>query len=134
MSGHIDGLRLRAVMGKSEWGVPRLFGPDGWKMVNREGTASVIASFFYWNPDSGDLARTLGQPWIHASMTRATGVPSYEDLCRLKRAVWGDDGWAYQYFVPPSNHLNIHPRALHLWGRADDTPAMPDFAAIIGSI
>lgn len=132
MASHINALRLRAVMGKDEWAMPAPFGSDGWRMLNHDGTASVIVSFFYWQPDTSSKA--LGDGWIHASMTRPDDVPSYEDLCRLKRAVWGDRGWAYQYFPPASDHINIHPRALHLWGRTDDQPAMPDFAAIIGSI
>jgi hypothetical protein len=70
--------------------------------------------------------------WIHASMTRDNRVPTYEDLCRLHRAVWGEHGYAYQGFYPPATHVNLHEHALHLWGRADGKPVLPDFGAAFG--
>jgi len=63
-------------------------------------------------------------PWLHASIAR-DHMPAYADLVMLHRAVY--PGFAYQVFAPPSSHVNIHPYALHLWGRADGEPAMPDF-------
>jgi hypothetical protein len=37
-------------------------------------------------------------------------------------------------FAPPTDHVNIHEYALHLFGRLDGTPALPDFTAGSGSI
>jgi len=36
-------------------------------------------------------------------------------------------GYAYQVFAPPSQHVNIHPYALHLWGKVDGSPTLPEF-------
>ncbi|GAA1909171.1 hypothetical protein GCM10009737_07910 [Nocardioides lentus] len=116
----IDPLRLRAVMGRADWLVPHEFGPAGWRMLHRDQDASILVSEAHWND---------GRLWRHASMTRPDEVPSYDDLCRLKRAVWGDEGEAYAVFATARNHINIHERALHLWGLADGSPVLPNFGA-----
>jgi hypothetical protein len=36
-------------------------------------------------------------------------------------------------FAPPAEHVNIHERALHLWGRVDGSPVMPNFG-VYGTI
>ena len=43
----------------------------------------------------------------------------------MHRAVF--PGYAYQVFAPPESHVNIHGNALHLWGRADGKPILPEF-------
>lgn len=68
-----------------------------------------------------------GVEWAHASISRRAELPAYEDLVTLHRAVWGEEGWAFQVFAPPSAHVNIHPYALHLWGRLDGQRVHPDF-------
>ena len=121
-----DGLRLRRVMGRKTWGVPEPFGPDGWRMLSLDVpvTGSVIVT-------TSDVP---GDPyeWTHASIAWTTQMPSYEWLCRLKEAVWGGDGYAYQVFVLASEHVNIHEFALHLWGRADGAPVLPEFTRLAG--
>ena len=64
--------------------------------------------------------------WIHASMVLKGGVPQYEDLTWMRSVVFGD-GWSYQVFAPPDQHINIHANALHLWGPADGKRRLPDF-------
>lgn len=124
MARSIDPLALRAVMGRAEWLVPEPFGPAGWRMLDHDRTCSVIVTD---GPAPLDLD---GGQWRHASMTRPGAVPSYEDLCRLKRAVWGDEGEAYAVFARSSRHVSIHNTALHLWGRPDGKPVLPDFGAL----
>jgi len=68
-----------------------------------------------------------GTEWIHASIAREQFMPSYADLVILKQGVFGPDRYAYQVFPPASQHVNIHERALHLWGRADGKPQLPEF-------
>jgi hypothetical protein len=65
-----------------------------------------------------------GADWIHASLAWVDHVPTYEDLATLHRAVFGDR-YSIQVFAPPSAHVNRHPYALHLWGRADGVPVHP---------
>jgi hypothetical protein len=68
-----------------------------------------------------------GAEWIHASFAWLNHVPSYADLVVLKAGVFGDRREAYQVFPPAARHVNIHPNALHLWGRADGGRVLPDF-------
>jgi hypothetical protein len=68
-----------------------------------------------------------GVEWIHASIAYTSQMPDYEDLATLKDAVFGPARYAYQVFPPASQHVNIHEHALHLWGRADGRPQLPEF-------
>lgn len=124
MADLINALEIRKALGPKLWGPPRLMPPDGCQLVAKDGDAKVIVSGFYesW---FFDVANDTG--WIHASISRSSGIPSYDDLVMLHRAVWGEAGVAYQAFVPPSQHINIHARALHLWGRADGQAVLPNF-------
>ena len=121
MTTSIDALRIRRVMGREEWLAPEPFGPDGWSLISRDNTASIIVT----------AASIDGAEWVHASMTRPNEIPSYEDMCRLHRAVF--DGYAYEVHAPASQHVNIHAHALHLWGRRDGAPVLPEFG-LAGSI
>jgi len=60
-------------------------------------------------------------------------MPSYNDLAMLHAAVF-ESGWAYQVFVPPGEHVNLHDFALHLFGRLDGAPVLPDFTYGMRSI
>lgn len=75
-----------------------------------------------------------GVGWTHASMSIARGrdasrLPSYEHLCALKRACFGDERFAYQVFAPASSHYSFA-EVLHLWGchEPGDGRVLPDFA------
>ncbi len=120
MTTDLDPLNIRRILGRGQWSVPQPYGDDSWVFTHRAGDGTVIASVCPgW---------MVGDPhdWLHASMTRRDRTPSYEDLCLLRAAVFGN-GWAYQVFAPTAAHVNIHVNALHLWGRADGQPALPDF-------
>lgn len=121
----INGLHLRRAMGRADWGVPDPFGPDGWRMLERTGDGAIIVTVAD-HPGDGNPWAPGPQEWVHASMSRRDRVPSYDDLCALHRAVFGD-GWAYQVFAPPTDHVNIHPNTLHLWGLVSGEPVLPNF-------
>lgn len=116
MATTVDGLKLRAGFGRKDWLPPEPFGPDGWLMDRRDGKMRVIATA--WEED--------GVEWVHASIS-GVSMPTYYALVLLHNAVWGDDGYSYQHFVPKSTHVNIAENALHLFGRADGKPCMPNF-------
>ena len=116
MATDIDILSVIRILGKKAWSTPRTFGPNGWRILRPEDGASIIVSVA---PFDGDM-------WIHASIAHQDHTPSYEDLTLLHRAVFGDR-WAYQVFAPPTSHVNIHPYALHLFGRLDGTNMLPEF-------
>jgi hypothetical protein len=110
-------------LGRSDWASPRVFG-DGWLFDHVSGTGRILISPHH-------VMESLDR-WIHASISWRDHMPSYVELSTLHRAVW-PDGWAYQVFAPPAEHVNIHEYALHLFGRVDGAPALPDFAPF-GSI
>jgi hypothetical protein len=123
VASSLDALGIRKRLGRDLWASPDEFGPDGWTYVARapyEGRVIVTA----WDHDTVE--------WVHASMSHPDLMPTYDDLKRLHEAVW-PDGFAYQMFVPSSEHVNIHEHALHLWGRLDGARVLPDFG-FIGSI
>jgi hypothetical protein len=114
----VDGLQLRAILGRREWQPPERFGPDGWQIVRNDRAISIIVSAA---PEDD------GTDWIHASIARHDGtMPTYDDLQLLHKAVFAD-GWAYQVFAPTADHVNIHQHALHLFGRTDGQQAIPNF-------
>jgi hypothetical protein len=118
VSTTIDALALRRVLGRETWGVPQPFGPDGWRLVRQDHCGSVIVT----------AAELDGAEWRHASIALEE-MPRYEDLVLLHKAAWPKGGYAYQVFVPPSQHVNIHDHALHLWGRSDGRAVLPEFGA-----
>lgn len=138
----VNPLRIRRVMGRTTWAPPRPFGPSGWRLLAYPpvalatpdvvgqpiGTIIVTVSELHNAEETGDFT-----DWCHASMSWTTRVPTYEELCLLKEAVWGPEGEAYQIHPRAERHVNIHPNALHLWGRADGGAVLPDFGKF-GSI
>ena len=122
MSTSIDILKIRRRLGRDIWMPPTEFGPDGWRMVTRHGYESCIVT----------AANHDGVEYVHASIANAHQMPLYEDLVELHYAVWGDNGYAYQVFAPRAAHVNIHEHALHLWGRLDGAPVLPEFGMMLG--
>lgn len=117
MSTSIDALRLRGVLGRKNWNAPEPFGPDGWSLTSAGPLGASVIVTVSDQPD--------GREWVHASIAGHGWMPTYDDLVVLHRAAF--DGPAYQVFAPSSEHINIHEYALHLWGRLDGRPALPDF-------
>jgi hypothetical protein len=114
-----DGRHARWAMGGDKlWQPAHPWGCCGWQMVSRPpGSSVIITRDHETDPD---------HVWVHASLAHRDRVPSYEELTKLKLAAFGS-GWAYQVFAPPSEHVNIHDHALHLWGRLDGARVLPDF-------
>jgi hypothetical protein len=123
MATNLDALAIRRALGQGDWLPPRPMGPDGWSYLHRRSDSSVIVTCALFD----------GVEWLHASISHPDVMPSYDDLKLLHAAVFGA-GWAYQVFAPPADHVNIHQRALHLFGRLDGAAALPDFTMGTGSI
>lgn len=98
------------------------WGADGWRFVHGQEKASVMISCGPTDPGGDPTV------YIHASIARRGRMPSYADLAKLHRIAFGDL-WAYQVFAPKEHHVNIAAYALHLWGRADGQPMLPNFGA-----
>lgn len=122
MASNLKPLAIRQGLGRLNWGKPTAFGPDGWLFIHNDGRTVIVTCTPF-----------EGHEWVHASITRPSETPTYEDLKLLHKAVFGD-GWAYQVFAPTVEHVNIHPFALHLWGLLDGKPVIPNFTNGLGTI
>lgn len=120
MSTSFAPLEIRRRLGRDNWSTPEPFGPDGWWLTRLDGARQIIVS----------AADYDGTEWVHASIASESEMPTYDDLCLMHRAVFV--GHAYQCFVPPKQHVNIHQHALHLWGRLDGEPVLPEFGVLGG--
>jgi len=123
MTTNIDALAIRKRLGRAYWTVPEPFGDDGWSfdtIIQEHGRIIVTAS------DFTSIGAPAGQEWLHASISWMSRMPTYDELTHLHKAVW-PNGYAYQVFAPPSQHVNLHSYALHLWGLADGSPILPEF-------
>jgi hypothetical protein len=118
---------IRNTLGRKEWSTAIPFGPEGFRFdkltSDKRPMSRVIVTVAPAADNSGS------QEWVHASISHADHMPTYEDLTMLHRAVWGTDGWAYQCFAPADDHVNISQYVLHLWGLPDGRPALPNFGA-----
>ncbi|MDT5026629.1 MAG: hypothetical protein QOE61_3055 [Micromonosporaceae bacterium] len=125
MASTLNPLLIRRRLGRGNWAAPIPFGPDGWRLLNFSGDGSIILTCA--------PAGEVNDDWVHASISWTDHMPTYADLKLLHDAVFCD-GWAYQVFAPPSEHVNIREHALHLFGRLDGKAALPDFTYGSGSI
>lgn len=126
MASVLNPLQIRYQLGRNTWAAPTPFGPAGWRYQNKRENGSILVSVAEHPGGYGE--------WIHASIAFEGRMPTYDDLVVLHEAVFGD-GYAFQVFAPPSQHVNIHEHALHLFGRSDGRPpaGMPEFGRF-GSI
>ena len=114
----IDAKAIQTRLGFLNWREPDPLGEDAW-MIEGPGRRIMVSVDLDSDPDN---------PWIHASVAYQDSwrMPSYADLKQMHAAVFGD-GFAYQCFVPPDDHVNITSNVLHLWGRMDGANVLPDF-------
>lgn len=114
----IDAQAIRERLYGEYWSEPEPYGEDSW-IIYRTDRKIIVSIDNYSDPDT---------PWIHASVSydQSWRIPSYSDMKQMHAAVFGD-GHAYQCFVPPSEHINITANVLHLFGRLDGKPALPNF-------
>lgn len=120
--GSIDPLSIRRRLDRHDWAAPVQFGPNGWLFdhLHENGRIIVTACDFE------------GDEWIHASIAWQDRAPLYAEFALMHQAVF--PGYSYQVFPPEDQHINIHPNALHLWGRADGKAVMPEFGSYFGMI
>ena len=119
---NVNALAVRRALGRHDWAAPKDFGPDGWFFENAHENGRIIVT----------QCEFEGNEWIHASVAFRDRMPVYAELALMHHAIF--PGYAYQVFAPPEQHVNIHANALHLWGRADGKPGLPEFGKYFGSI
>lgn len=99
-------------------------GQDGGMWDNHRKLLRVVAS----------IGKELdGHQWLHISVSHRRRVPTYDEICYVKRHWAGDDRKCVMVFPAKSEHVNIHPYCLHLWCCVDGDP-LPDFTHGLGTI
>lgn len=63
--------------------------------------------------------------WDHLSVSTATRCPTWAEMDYLKRRFFRDDEVAMQLHVTPAEHINDHPRVLHIWRPWDSPIPLP---------
>jgi hypothetical protein len=113
------------------------FGPAGILLRLRYGTELLDGSLIVSQADYGDVE------WLHASLAWEQRDPSHDEMNLLHRAVFGRRRWAYAVHAPADRHVDGtrmtavgpgHEHALHLWGRVDGAPVLPDFVGDRGHL
>lgn len=69
-------------------------------------------------PTSGMLLRVIaswGEGWDHVSVSLPNRVPSWDEMCFIKRVFFGPDEVVMQLHPAEQNYVNCHPNCLHLW-------------------
>jgi hypothetical protein len=104
---------------------------DGYRM-----RGEAVREAYGWDGDETCGAFTVPSPvdrqplvivasteggWDHVSISRRNRVPNWAEMEHVARLFFRDDETAVQFHVPPSDHINIHPNALHWW-RPQDQP------------
>jgi len=67
-----------------------------------------------------------GKRWIHVSASKKRQIPTYDELCFVKKEFIGENRKAIQIFAKLDEHINIHPNCFHLWSCLDND-GLPNF-------
>lgn len=71
---------------------------------------------------------SVGAGWEHASVSRRSKMPSYDDMTWIACTFWGDDDCLMQLHVPLKDHVNNFNYCLHWWRPLDqEIPRPPQF-------
>lgn len=119
----IDPLRIRSILGRKEWSPPREFLTDagdraGWWLARNDATLGVVVS----------AEVRGGVEYLRASISThgdQAAMPTLGDLTLLHHAVFAP-GYSYQAFPPPLSRRFPLPTSLHLYGRLDGEPVLPE--------
>lgn len=65
-------------------------------------------------------------PWYHVSYSFAERIPTHEDTCRVRAAMFRPEALVVAVFPPVSEYVNLHPFCLHLWQRIGKERLIPD--------
>ena len=130
MIEYFDPMKIYKNLGGKSWNIPYKNALGQYVFDSRNGTRIIVSSAPYPTYDLEDCIWDENCEWIHASISQKE-IPPYRYLVMLHKAVF-NDGWAYQIFAPVSRHINIHPKALHLFGKLNGKMIHPDFQKIAG--
>lgn len=62
---------------------------------------------------------SCGACWDHISVSRRDRIPLHEEMAAVKALFFTDHETVMELHVPASEHIDFHPRCLHLWRPQD---------------
>lgn len=93
-----------------------------------------------WNgaflvPLEGELWHVIisdGMGWRHLSVSNAQRkvMPSWNIMCRLKDAFFGDEAWVVQFHPAKDDYIDVHAFCLHLWEPLNEEFPKPILALV----
>jgi len=101
---------------------------------NAEIRRSPLKVSFNVSPDGGDGILQIPGGWMgtvvwgrnedgmeHVSVSPMDEriTPTWDDMCQIKDAFWGDEEEVYQIHPPKSEYVNMVENCLHLWRPVD---------------
>lgn len=111
--------------------------PEGWRRLpepfDEKEDGGGYASEWGLRVLCSALLEADDRVWLHVSCSRSDRIPTYEELCDVKRIFVGRTRRALQVFPPEAEHVNDHPYCLHLWCCMDGD-GMPDFRRGLGTV
>jgi len=66
-----------------------------------------------------------GMGWEHVSVSLANRLPTWNEMCLVKRMFWDEEDCVVQFHPPKSQYVNCHPYCLHLWRKVGSEFEMP---------
>jgi hypothetical protein len=64
--------------------------------------------------DGASVEDETGQ-WEHVSVSIATRIPTWEEMCFVKDLFFDDHEVCVQYHPAKADYVNNHPNCLHIW-------------------
>lgn len=83
------------------------------------------ASYHQIGPLNLRVIASNGDGWDHVSVSTASRVPSWQEMCWVKERFWREEDCVMQLHPPRSQYVNWHPHVLHLWRPHDQQIPRP---------
>ena len=80
------------------------------------------------HPSTGVTLRVIagsGEGWDHVSVSLPHRVPNWYEMQFIHRLFFEPHEVAWEYHLPRSRHISIHPHVLHLWRKHDFAIPLP---------
>jgi len=61
------------------------------------------------------IIASSGGGWDHISISLEHRCPNWTEMEFVKRLFFKPDELAWQYHMPPADHIDFHPYVLHIW-------------------
>ena len=96
----------------------RVTNPDDLRYFGGDAGDGTRGAFILFSPIDGKALRVIaanGDGWDHVSVSRVERIPHWIEMQFIHRSFFKPHEIAMELHVPSKDHINCHPRTLHLW-------------------